>query len=291
MSSVLSEPLDLHAPVIGRTVTGTVCLRQRETRVTSAGKPFLTLTLRNRSGAITATVWQEKMAPWEHLHPGTPLLITGTVKTGYKGGAPELEISRVEALPAGHPVALELNPICPEPLERLEARFAALTASLSPTALTLLDTVLDYVGRRAFFHCPAALAMHHAYIHGLLQHSVEVAELSLGIATHCAPVAEFIDHDALIVGALLHDIGKMVSEYEWDGVPIALSRDGRMTYHTVSGATTVAVAAALAADRLAAAGVHPVQVLHLQHALVGRPHVGPSTLSVVRRRVRRSLVR
>jgi 3'-5' exoribonuclease len=264
MSSVLSEPLDLQAPVIGRTITGTVCLRQRETRVTSAGKPYLTLTLGNRSGAITATVWQEKMARWEQLHTGAPLLITGTVKTGHKGAAPGLEITRVEALPSSHPIALELNPVCPEPLERLKARYAALIASLSPGGLALLDTVLDHAGRRAYWHCPAAVAHHHAYIHGLAQHSLEVAELSVGIATHCAPVAEYINHDALVVGALLHDIGKL-GEYEFDGKPLAVSLDGRTTYHTASGGTTVAVAAALAADRLAAAGVHPVQVLHLQH--------------------------
>ena len=54
-------------------------------------------------------------------------------------------------------------------------------------------------------HNPAGMKLHHAYIGGLLQHSVDVADLAVAMADRI----EGMDKDLVIAGALLHDIGKI----------------------------------------------------------------------------------
>jgi putative nucleotidyltransferase with HDIG domain len=130
----------------------------------------------------------------------------------------------------------------------------------------LLDAVLDHVGRDAWFTAPAAKSHHHHQIRGLAMHSLEVGEIAMAIA-QSIPVAEHVDFDALIVGALLHDCGK-IEEYSYGrGEPIDISRSGLLQYHTVSGGAMVAVAAASARQRLEDAGVHPLAVTHVMHVI------------------------
>lgn len=65
-----------------------------------------------------------------------------------------------------------------------------------------------------FFNFPAAKSRHHAYTHGLIQHSVEVAEIALFIGKYYQA-----NLDLLITAALLHDIGKIRSyDFEDDKI-------------------------------------------------------------------------
>ncbi len=57
----------------------------------------------------------------------------------------------------------------------------------------------------AFRRAPAAKALHHNYIGGLLEHVVELIALARDVAKHFPGV----DSDLVIVGAFLHDIGKV----------------------------------------------------------------------------------
>jgi 3'-5' exoribonuclease len=70
---------------------------------------------------------------------------------------------------------------------------------------------------------PAGKRFHHAYRHGLLEHSLTVAQAVGAIA------ATFpgIDRDVAVTGALLHDIGKLEA-YEWEAGPISMSDHGRL---------------------------------------------------------------
>ena len=70
---------------------------------------------------------------------------------------------------------------------------------------------------------PAAKRYHQAYRHGLLEHSLTVAQAVSAIwATFPG-----IDRDVAVTGALLHDIGKL-DAYEFDGGAIAMSDEGRL---------------------------------------------------------------
>ena len=75
----------------------------------------------------------------------------------------------------------------------------------TPTLRKLLETIFSGNTYDAFVHNPAGMKLHHAYIGGLLQHSVDVTELAVAMADRI----ENVDKDLVIAGALLHDIGKI----------------------------------------------------------------------------------
>ncbi|MBS3969235.1 MAG: HD domain-containing protein [Clostridia bacterium] len=72
---------------------------------------------------------------------------------------------------------------------------------------------------------------HHAYIGGLLEHSLAVCKRSLALAELSMIT---INKDLLVIGSLLHDIGKIYS-YEYDKPPIRLSSEGKLLEHIVIG--------------------------------------------------------
>ncbi|HUB03538.1 MAG TPA: HD domain-containing protein [Solirubrobacteraceae bacterium] len=70
---------------------------------------------------------------------------------------------------------------------------------------------------------PAGKRFHHAYRHGLLEHSLSVAQSVSAISAMFGG----IDRDVAVTGALLHDIGKLEA-YELDGGAISMSDHGRL---------------------------------------------------------------
>ncbi len=79
-----------------------------------------------------------------------------------------------------------------------------------------------------FKKAPAAKSMHHAYVGGLIEHTVSVAKISKEISKFYMP----IDVDILVAGALLHDIGKV---YEIDATTFNYTNEGRLIGHIVIG--------------------------------------------------------
>jgi 3'-5' exoribonuclease len=145
----------------------------------------------------------------------------------------------------------------------LTARFEALCAKLSPPARDLLDAVIDKVGQDDYSTAPAAQGHHHAYLRGLVEHSIEVGEIACRIA-ETEPYGSHIDRNALIVGALLHDVGK-VHEYCWQGEPIRFSPEGRLRSHISRGPEIVALATATNRNDLVDAGLNPRVIEVVQH--------------------------
>jgi 3'-5' exoribonuclease len=86
----------------------------------------------------------------------------------------------------------------------------------------------------AFCEAPAAKAMHHARIGGLLEHSVSCLKIARTLA-ELYPV----DRDLLYFGAIFHDVGK-VRELSWDRGAFAYTTEGRLLGHVVLGERLVA---------------------------------------------------
>lgn len=264
--SSMRERMDLRVPEVGIVASGIVCLRNKNRAITKQGKPYFKLELSNRTGTISAAIWNEGMPTWEALEVGAPLYVEGTVKAGWNDGPPELVVTDVRPLSRPHDVELELNPLCPIPNFELRQRFTHILEHLKLPGRELVQIVLEHVGEENWWTAPAAKTMHHACIGGLAWHSIEVAELALAIARG-TPAAPSINWDALLVGALLHDIGK-VQEYCWRGVPIDLSATGRLTYHTCSGGILTMSAVDRFRSRIARAGVTELDVAHLCHVQI-----------------------
>ena len=104
------------------------------------------------------------------------------------------------------------------PLEILDSRFDDLIGKCSPEIRDFLRFVFDGPRLKAFREAPAAVANHHAYASGLLEHSVSVTEAALAIANHYRDIYPSVNISLVIAGALLHDLGK-TSAYALSPVP------------------------------------------------------------------------
>jgi 3'-5' exoribonuclease len=85
---------------------------------------------------------------------------------------------------------------------------------------------------KAYSTWPAAVSMHHAYVGGLLEHSLAVANSAAGMAQSYKD-ALYIDLDVVIAGALLHDLGKLES-YRLAPAP-EVTVEGNVVDHIVLG--------------------------------------------------------
>ena len=280
---------DFSELVVGESVTGAACISELQRRMTRRGNAYIKATLRNASGSAAAKVW-DRVEAWDDLMPGDPVQVQTRVEEGWQGGAPELVVQEVERLPDSHPIALELHPISCTPFTELEKRFEALVDAIErPEARILLDVVLDYEWegrslRELYREAPAATHHHHQYLHGVYEHSCEVAEGALRLAS-VEPYAQYIDASAVITAALLHDLGK-VTEYEFGPrMPIRVSHDGRLRSHLATGSELVALAVAetyaLEAGAVMIEDVRLVQhVIQSHHGEYGSP-VQPACMEAV----------
>jgi 3'-5' exoribonuclease len=112
------------------------------------------------------------------------------------------------------------------PFDRLEADLRELVATIQNSQLqALLGRFFDADSRlwKRFQVAPAAKYYHQAYAHGLLEHSVSVAQ-AVGTVASAFPG---IDRDVAVTGALLHDIGK-TQAYNEDPLAIDLTDAGKL---------------------------------------------------------------
>lgn len=259
-------------PEPGTQSSGIVCVRARTERTASTGSPYLVVTLGHRDGSATVKVWSQDLPAWASVQEGEALWVRLVAKAGNNGFPPEWTVQEFERLPADHPVRDDLLPACPIPYEELRARYDALRQLLTAPARVLLDVVMEHVGEDAYWRAPAAERMHHAVApYGLVWHSVEVAEVAVASARAIPTYAAQLSLDALILGALLHDLGK-IREYEVvPGVGIRRSVLAEARYHTTLGVEMVATATAIHAARLEAAGVPSWLIQHV-YAVIESHH-------------------
>lgn len=118
----------------------------------------------------------------------------------------------------------------PVELNQLEQEFDKLLASITDVHINkLLHTIFTLDVKAAFMKTPAAKKIHHNYPGGLLEHTIQVAN----ICASAASLYPVLNRDLLIAGAILHDIGKL-AEYEIKVLP-EYTTSGRLVGHIVLG--------------------------------------------------------
>lgn len=131
-------------------------------------------------------------------------------------------------------------------------------------AATVRQTLQDL--GTGFFESVAAVSMHHAYVHGLLEHSVHVAR----VVQKLLPLYAEVNADLALAGALLHDVGKVL-EYRYSANEgIDRTCVGRLQGHVVLGYRLVRSAALRQK-------LHPVWLERLEHIILshqGEPEWG-----------------
>jgi 3'-5' exoribonuclease len=222
------------------------CLRKD--RLTARnGSPYLSLELRDRSGAIPARAFRDVDRLAARFERGDPIRVSGKVER-FRGDL-VVEIDEIRPLEEGAFDPADFLPSAYRNPEELIGFFEHLVREVhDPDLRQVVERVLlqEPVAEQ-FRQAPCTRAGHHAYLGGLIEHTVAVGTL-VGEVCQLHPR---LDSDLLMAAALLHDVGK-VREFTY-GAEFGLSEEGRLLGHLAIGAEIVGAASGgLSTERRAA---------------------------------------
>jgi 3'-5' exoribonuclease len=235
----------------------------RTERKTSAGDPFVILTLGNATGRIeTAPIWSNELQMADGANPGRVVQAIGEVTLYGKSGTAKRQLKLIA-------------PVRPMPMEQVDI-YQFLPSIGDCTRLwdwidrtrdeiesqklrQLVDLFFGDDGfRYRFEKTPASAGGHHAKVGGLLMHTFEVTNIARQTArTMRANV------DLAVTGALLHDIGK-VEAYTIGPGGFTTTPCGILVGHVVLGVLMLEQRVA----RLPAPVCTPGQLLDVQHMIL-----------------------
>ena len=216
-------------------------LRKLSTRTARNDNTYLAVELGDKTGCFTANVFADSPLNEAMRGAGEGAVLWVSAKVEFYQGrlSPRLQQARRltdEELEAegGLDALVETTP---EDVNALRAEVAALTARIEHEPLRrTVELALEAVQDK-FYTVPAAVAMHHAYRSGLLEHTVHVTRAAVALL----PLYPEVSGDLAIAGCLLHDVGKAL---EYAGALTARkTRTGQLQGHVVLGYRVVRRAA------------------------------------------------
>jgi 3'-5' exoribonuclease len=190
---------------------------------------YIVLTCQDVSGSMGGKLWEVDSQKLLWLKEYDVFRMSGQVNEFR--GILELAIESMNPIPESEVDLSLLLPASPYPAENLEKRLNELIQSVKEPYLNLLlnRVLLHSSLGEAYRRYPAARKIHQAYLRGLWEHSVKVAEI---VSSLCMNYPE-VNRDLAVTGALFHDIGK-ISEYEYTK-GIDLTTEGRLLGHILMG--------------------------------------------------------
>jgi 3'-5' exoribonuclease len=271
-------------------VDGVYACTRKERRISRAGTPYLTVELADSTGSIAARAFRDADVLAGRFERGELVRVRGRVERFRS----ELQIALASIASAPEEPAEEgrFLPVAYRDLDELEGFLEHLARELYDPALGELlasllgDETLRAEIRRAPCSVPATgtalgssarSSAHHAYLGGLLEHTVAVATLALELCT----LHPRLDRDLLLASALVHDLGK-TREFAY-GAEISLSEEGRLLGHIELGLRVLAPHAPPSlpdARRLALE--HCVMLHHGPEAASGQRFGSPEALALYR---------
>ncbi len=191
----------------GDTVQQAFLVQAKQLRTQRNGAFFLDLELMDRTGVVPAKMWDATPELYESFDDGDFILVKARGET-YRG---RLQLVATDLRRLG-PTDVDLAEFLPATKKDRGAMIARLREVAGGVAHPHLRALLEaFLGDgefvAAFSRAPGGLSIHHAWLGGLLEHSLDVTELAL-LAADRYPN---LNRDLLVTGAILHDIGKIPS--------------------------------------------------------------------------------
>lgn len=208
-------------------------VRDKNIGMAKNGKPYLTLKLMDRSGEMEGRVWDRADEIAAQFERDDFIRVSG--KASVYMGKMQLIIQELGRIDENAVDLADFLPVAARPVDEMVDDLKDRVASFTdPHLRALLEAFLaDPAFLAAYSRAPAAKAMHHVYLGGLLEHSLAVATLADDICRRYPG----LNRDLLVAGALLHDVGK-ISELRY-----ARSFDytdvGKLVGHIVIGVEIV----------------------------------------------------
>ncbi len=220
----------------GNIIDHFLMIRKTEIRNTKAGKKFLSMELGDKSGSINTNVWNDT-AGFDNIADngkvGDVIKVLGSIDEFQ--GVPQIKVSSIRlSTPADNVEVQNFLPRSARDPEVMEKELLVRIDEISNTHLKeLLKNIFSGERMEKFKTAPAGKSWHHGYIHGLIEHTLEMIKI-------CDLMCDFhpqINRDLLVSGAMLHDFGK-TEELSYDSA-FNYSDKGKLIGHIVICASMI----------------------------------------------------
>ncbi len=245
---------------------GFLMIKSADKKTTAKGMPYLDLMLCDKTGEISAKLWDYKEEMQGVFSAGDIVKIRGTVSP--YNGVDQLRIEKIrKAVPSDNVDPAEFVPSAEISGEKMFDELMKIAESFTDCELRSVVTKIynDYKEKLVFW--PAAFRLHHAIRGGLLYHTLSIVRLAESVCK----IYPSVNHDLLVSGAMLHDIAKTDEFIVNDcGTASGYSLEGNLVGHLAKGAMIIGKAA----DEL---GVSDETKFLLQHMVLshhGEPEFG-----------------
>lgn len=238
----------------GEAVESVFLLKRKELQRTKDNKPYLKVTLADKTGAIEGRVWEEADTFDKKIDTGDVLVVTGSVDNWRDNIQVKVERLR-KAAPEQYKMQDLVRAIenAEEIFADIERRLGAVTNQWFKILIKKYFDEPDFIER--FKTSPGAQSWHNAYIGGLLEHTHEV----IVITEKACDLYPEADRETCLVGAFLHDSGKV---FEIEPRTFELTLGGGLIGHLPLGFE-------LLASRIASISGFPGDLaLHLKHIIL-----------------------
>ncbi len=188
----------------GEAVNHFLLVRKIETRLTKANKEYLYLELSDATASISANIWDNVDSVSSIISAGSVVKIKGTIDD-YQG-TPQLKVNSILPARADAGIsAVDFLPLSKRNFEEMKNEFETRINNIENIYLkALLQSIFNEERFKKFSYAPAGKSWHHSYIHGLLEHTLEI----IRICDLMCEIHSELNRDLLITGAMLHDFGK-----------------------------------------------------------------------------------
>jgi 3'-5' exoribonuclease len=221
----------------GQRLEGAFACSRKDRLTARNGSVYLALELRDRTGSLPARVFREVDRVGLRFDAGDAVAVAGRVER-FRGDL-VAELDEVRRIEPGSYDPADFLPAAYRSVAELEGFLEHLISEVHNEPLREVVTSLLISGPHAaeFRRAPCTRAGHHAYLGGLLEHTVAVGTLVL----ETWQLHQRLNSDLLMAAALVHDVGK-VREFTY-GAEFGISAEGRMLGHLAIGAELVGGAA------------------------------------------------
>jgi len=208
-------------------------ISQPQLRTTSRGDYYIAAFLSDRSGKLNGRMWQASEAIYKSLPSEGFVWVKG--RTEMYQNSLQMVIDAIRPVDISEVQLDEFMPSTKNDVTEMWNRvLKVLDTVKNPHLKSLIRAFLDDKDLMQKFRiAPAAIVLHHAYIGGLLEHTLSLLELAQRVMPHYPQ----LDSDLVLTGLFLHDIGK-TTELDYN-ISFKYSDQGRLIGHIVKGSLLV----------------------------------------------------
>jgi len=217
----------------GSQVDHFLLVKKCEPRLTKNNKQYLTMELGDKSASFGCNLWEEFEDLFKIIKCGDIVKVCGSLEEFQ--GSSQIRISSIR-------IAQPLDQVSPSDflvrskrdLESMKIELRQRIDKISNSKLrSLMNLIFSGNIFEKFYTAPAGKSWHHSYIHGLIEHTIEI----IRICDLMCDIHSELNRDLLICGAMLHDLGK-TEELSFDSA-FEYTDKGKLLGHIVIAAMLV----------------------------------------------------